>query len=66
MYNEIAEILGSCLTIPGYRLVQELIISSLLAGKGYLVFGHDHVGHGESEGKRAYIGTDQREIQSYN
>ena len=25
------------------------------AGKNYLVFGHDHIGHGESDGKRAYI-----------
>lgn len=30
-------------------------IADILAGKGYLVFGHDHIGHGESEGKRAYI-----------
>ena len=31
----------------------------MVAGKGYQVFGHDHVGHGKSEGKRAYIGIDQ-------
>ena len=27
----------------------------MAAGKNYLVFGHDHIGHGESDGKRAYI-----------
>jgi len=30
-------------------------IGNLLAGRGMIVFGHDHIGHGESEGKRAYI-----------
>ena len=26
-----------------------------LGTKGMMVFGHDHLGHGESDGKRAYI-----------
>ena len=26
-----------------------------LGSQGYLVFGHDHIGHGASEGKRVYI-----------
>jgi len=30
-------------------------IAQILAAKDYLVFGHDHIGHGESDGKRAYI-----------
>ena len=30
-------------------------MGTLLAERGMVVFGHDHVGHGESEGKRAYI-----------
>ena len=29
---------------------------ALLTGKrGMVVFGHDHIGHGESDGSRAYI-----------
>ena len=29
---------------------------TLLTGKrGMVVFGHDHIGHGESDGSRAYI-----------
>ena len=30
-------------------------MGTLLAERGMVVFGHDHLGHGESEGKRAYI-----------
>ena len=30
-------------------------VCRVLAAKDYLVFGHDHIGHGESDGKRAYI-----------
>lgn len=30
-------------------------IGKLLGTKGMMVFGHDHLGHGESDGKRAYI-----------
>jgi len=30
-------------------------IGQFLAERGFLAFGHDHVGHGNSEGKRVYI-----------
>ena len=30
-------------------------MGTLLAERGMVVFGHDHIGHGESEGRRAYI-----------
>jgi len=30
-------------------------IGEFLAERGFLAFGHDHVGHGCSEGKRVYI-----------
>ena len=30
-------------------------VGTLLAERGMVVFGHDHIGHGESEGRRAYI-----------
>lgn len=30
-------------------------VASKLVSKRLLVFGHDHRGHGESDGKRAYI-----------
>ena len=32
-----------------------VVFLCVAAGKNYLVFGHDHIGHGESDGKRAYI-----------
>ena len=37
--------------VPGYSELAEV-------GKaqGFLVFGHDHVGHGQSEGERALVG----------
>jgi len=30
-------------------------VGQFLSEKGFLAFGHDHVGHGSSEGKRVYI-----------
>lgn len=30
-------------------------LANLLASHGFLVFGHDHLGHGRSDGKRVYI-----------
>lgn len=30
-------------------------VGQFLSDRGYLAFGHDHVGHGSSEGKRVYI-----------
>ncbi|XP_066290335.1 monoglyceride lipase-like isoform X2 [Branchiostoma lanceolatum] len=32
------------------------ILAQLLNSHGFLVFGHDHVGHGESEGERVHVG----------
>ncbi|KAI8504352.1 hypothetical protein Bbelb_174700 [Branchiostoma belcheri] len=31
------------------------ILAQLLNSHGFLVFSHDHVGHGQSEGKRVYV-----------
>ena len=36
---------------PGYTELAEVGMS-----EGFLVFGHDHVGHGLSEGERALVG----------
>ena len=37
--------------VPGYSELAEVGKS-----QGFLVFGHDHVGHGQSEGERALVG----------
>ncbi|XP_064400432.1 monoglyceride lipase-like [Halichondria panicea] len=41
---------GACEHMGRYNLLAEY-----LAAEGILVFGHDHVGHGRSEGDRAHI-----------
>ena len=41
-------------SVPGHPL-HTVTVCRVLAAKDYLVFGHDHIGHGESDGKRAYI-----------
>ena len=32
-----------------------MIIQIITGERGMVVFGHDHMGHGESDGSRAYI-----------
>jgi len=53
------EILGSVFLCHGFgeHLGWYEGLAQQLADKGLLVFGHDHQGHGRSEGKRAFIET---------
>ena len=38
-----------------YRRRQNIFLSILLDDEGFYVFGHDHVGHGKSDGRRKII-----------
>ena len=52
LYHEIANILGVTILDLDYDLADTVLVSG---DKKMLVFGHDHIGHGESDGDRAYI-----------
>ena len=51
LYHEVSTLYCTVL----YCAVLYYKVGTLLAERGMVVFGHDHIGHGESEGRRAYI-----------